>query len=129
MAFEGVIIEESLADKTVLRNVTIIKTDVEQVTESHKTPWVSQWTLHTIEIPEGDADRVAEGISQSLDTEHNWYADFKNERIHFIIFRDKVFKIDRSKKEEYEAATQYGISVGIPAYQVDFAPNVMHWER
>jgi hypothetical protein len=38
-------------------------------------------------------------------------------------------KIDRSKPEEYQKATNYGISLGIPKYQVDFAPNVIEWKR
>ena len=36
--FNGVIIEESLEKKGVLKMVKIIKTKVEQVTEEHKTP-------------------------------------------------------------------------------------------
>ncbi len=48
--FTGVIIEESLTDKSVLDEVKIIKTKVEPVTEKHQTPQVKQWTLHTVEI-------------------------------------------------------------------------------
>jgi hypothetical protein len=125
MNYEGVIIEESLKDASVLKITKIISTKVETVTEKHKTPWIKQWTLHIVEISESDADAVAESISHALDTEHSWYADFKNDSIHFIIFRDKVFKVDRAKKEEYDAATKYGIEQGIPAYQVDFSPHIL----
>lgn len=38
MIFSGVIIEESLTDKSVLGDVKIVKTNVEPVTEEHKTP-------------------------------------------------------------------------------------------
>lgn len=42
----------------------------------------------------------------------------------------KVFHItNRSAKGQYDAATAYGISVGIPAYQVDFSPHITQWER
>lgn len=130
MKFTGVIIEESLADKSVLSKVIIEKTKVELVTEKHKTPWLKQWTLHTVSMDSNEADEIAEEISKSFDYSHGsaWYADFKNDKIHCIIFKDKVFKIDRSKIEEYNAATKYGISLGIPDYQVDFAPNVVNWE-
>ena len=64
-----------------------------------------------------------------LESEHPWYADFKNEATHFIIFRNKVFKIDRASVEQYNEAKEYGISLGIPAYQVDFHPEVKQWER
>lgn len=130
MNFKGFIIEESLEDASVLDDVKILSTEVELVTDEHKTPWVKQWTLHTIEVPSEKAAEIAEKISRALDREHNWYADYKTDTEHYIIYRDKVFHIsDRSDKEQYAAATAYGISIGIPAYQVDFAPDTTRWER
>ena len=129
MNYQGVIIEESLEDKSILKDVRILSTKVELVTKKHETPWLKQWTLHTIEVPEGQADDLAERISRALDSEHPWYADFKNDTLHFIIFRDKVFYIDRKSKEQYDEAKSYGISLGIPEYQVDFHPEVAEWER
>src|SRR5688572_15194539 len=94
MNYKGVIIEESLDNTSVLKEVNILETKIEAVTEKHKTPWIKQWTLHTIEIPEAQADRTAEKLSQDLEKEHNWYADYKNESYHFIIYQGKVFKVD-----------------------------------
>jgi hypothetical protein len=127
--FNGVIIEESLENKDVLKKVKILKTNVEQVTEEHKTPWIKQWTLHTVEISENQPDIIAKELSESLDSKHNWYADFKNDTHHYIIFRNKVFYIDRRSKEQYDEAKNYGISLGIPEYQVDFHPDIKEWER
>ena len=127
--FKGVVIKESLEDQSVLDGLRIVSTEVEPVTPGHKTPWVNQWTLHAIEIPEEEAARVAEELCGALDKAHNWYADFKNDTHHYIIFNDKVFYVDRSSKEQYDGATQYGILLGIPAYQVDFSPNIQKWER
>lgn len=127
--FNGVIIEESLENKDVLQKVKILKTDVESVTEKHKTPWIKQWTLHTVEILENQPDIIAKELSESLDSEHSWYADFKNDTHHYIIFRNKVFFIDRRSKEQYDEAKNYGISLGIPEYQVDFHPDIKEWER
>ena len=127
--FNGVIIEESLENTDVLAKVKIIKTKVEEVTEEHKTPWVKQWTLHTVEILENQADAIAEDLSKSLDSEHAWYADFKNDKFHCIIFRNKVFKVDRSKPEQYNDVTKYGLTFGIPDYQLDFSPHIKEWER
>lgn len=124
MNYKGVIIEESLEDKSVLQDVEILDTKVEEVTESHRTPWMKQWTLYTVEISEGRVGKIAEKISKSLDREHSWYADFKNKEFHYIIFRDKVFKVNRNKKEEYDEVTKYGISLGIPDYQLDFSPEI-----
>ena len=118
--YQGVIIEESLGNKKVLKKVKIISTKIEKVTEKHKTPWLSQWTLLTIEIPEGQAKEIAEQISKSLDQNHNgsWYADFKNNTHHYIIFRNKVFFVNRQSRREYEEARKYGISIGTPEYQL-----------
>jgi hypothetical protein len=128
--FNGVIIEESLEKKGVLKKVKILKTKVEKVTPEHNTPYLKQWTLHTVEIFENQADEVAEELSKSLDSSHgDWYADFKNDKFHYIIFRDKVFKIDRSKPEQYKKAVEYGLSLGIPDYQLDFTPDIKEWER
>ncbi len=127
--FIGVIIEESLEKKDVLQKIKIIKTKIELVTEEHKTSWIKKWTLHTVEIPENDADSVAKELSKSLDSNHSWYADFKNDKIHYIIFYNRVFKINRKSKEQYDEARKYGISLGIPEYQVDFHPDISEWER
>jgi hypothetical protein len=121
--FIGVIIEESLESKRILSNVKITGTEVEDVTPKHKTPWVKKWTMFTVEIPENKAKSIAAELSLSLDSKHQWYADFKNDTNHYIIFRNKVFYIDRKSKEQYDKAREYGISVGIPEYQVDFHPD------
>ena len=127
--YKGVIIEESLEDKSALQDLKILETEIEPVTEEHKTPWVKQWTLHTVEISEDGAVEVAEKLSQALDPQHVWYADFKNDSTHFIIFRNKVFKIDRSNKAQYATATAYGLTLGIPDYQLDFSPHSQQWQR
>jgi hypothetical protein len=127
--FTGVIIEESLENNDVLQKVKIINTEIEPVTASHKTPWIKQWTLHKVEILENEADDMAEEISRALDSKHNWYADFKNDFFHYVIFRDKVFRVERSQPEQYGAVVTYGVSIGIPDYQLDFSPHIKEWER
>lgn len=130
MNYHGVIIEESLEDVSVLKKLKIISTKLEQVTERHKTPWIKQWTLHTVEIPKEQASKIAPKLSKALDSEHAWYADYKTEKDHYIIFRDKVFHItDRTNKAQYDKAKRYGIRLGIPSYQVDFPPYVRKWKR
>lgn len=128
--FNGVIIEESLEKKDVLKKVKILKTKVEKVTPEHNTPYLKQWTLHTVEIFENQADEIAEELSKSLDSSHgDWYADFKNNSFHYIIFHNKFFKVDRSKPEQYKKAVKHGLSLGIPDYQLDFTPDIKEWER
>jgi len=128
MNYKGVIIEESLDKTDILKKVNIIATKVGKVTEKHKTPWVKQWTLHTVEVAEKSAEDIAKKLSNDLESEHNWYADFKNDKYHYIIYRGKIFKVDLKNPSLYKDAKQYGISLGIPEYQVDFAPDDKTWE-
>ncbi len=122
--FTGVIIEESLRDKSVLDEVKIIKTEVEPVTENHETSHVKQWTMHTVEVNSEDAEKVAERLSKSLEGNKEtgyWYADYKNYELAYIIFPNKIFKISRGDLARFQEAKEYGISLGIPEYQVDFS--------
>lgn len=123
--YKGTIIEESLEDMKVLKKLNITATRVETITDEHQTPWLTQWTLHAVEIPEGEARQIAEELSQSLDRAHGgaWYADFRNKTHHYVIYRDKVFCLDRTSKGQYDAARQHGLSLGIPAYQL-----VNYWD-
>ncbi len=129
MNYTGVIIEESLEDSSFLAEIKIISTKVEEATEKHRTPWIQQWTLHSIEIPEEKVDEIAQKISEELDKKHSWYADFKNNIFHYIVYRDKVFKVDLNNPILYKDAKAYGIFLGIPSYQVDFAPTDTVWKR
>lgn len=116
--YKGVIIEESLSDKEILKELNIISKTVEEVTDEHQTPWILQWTLDTIEIEDNKADDLAEKLSKALDPEHNWYADYRNDKFHYVVFKNKVFKLDRSKKADYEEMIKYGIAHGTPDYQL-----------
>lgn len=124
MNYQGTIIEESLQDKKVLRHVKILDTKVSPVTDKHRTPWLKQWTLHKVEIPEDKAQSIANELSQNLQKNY-WYADYKNDKNHYIIFNGKIFLIDRKSIEQYQEAKKYGLSLGIPEYQVDFSPDIM----
>lgn len=124
--YTGIIIEESLADRAVLGMVTVVAQKIEVVTERHQTPWVKQWTLDMVRVPEAEAEQVAAVLSEAIDTslKTSWYADYKNDKQHYIIFPGKIFAIDRTSASQYQEATDYGISLGIPPYQVDFSPHI-----
>ncbi len=124
MKFRGTIIEESLDDIACLQSLVITSTKIEKVTESHTTPWLKQWTLHTVAIDENDVDTIAFQLSEALEKDHEWYADFKNNELHYIVFRKKIFKVRRNNLSEYEDVKKYGVKLGIPEYQLDFSPEI-----
>jgi len=125
-SYRGVIIEESLENKSILGELRILETEVEKVTDRSKTPWLKLWTKHTVEVPEADAQAVAERLARIIDRKHggSWYADFKNQRFHYIIFRDRIFKVDRRSKQQYDEVNRFGEALGIPSYQLDFSPQI-----
>lgn len=119
--FIGTIVVESLKDKTILDHVKIIATEIERVTENFQTPWLSQWTLRTVEIENGRVESFARALSQAIETEHaNWFADFNNETTHYIVFPEKVFIVNRKDPSGYAAPRAYGLSRGIPEHQLGF---------
>ncbi len=79
-----------------------------------------------MEVPEEEAEAVAQSLAKAIVLGHkgSWYADFRNEKFHYIIFRDKVFKVDRRNKEQYDEANRFGEALGIPSYQLDFSPQI-----
>lgn len=125
--YTGVIIEESLENEDILKKIKIVSTEIEQVTENFKTPWLTQWTLDTVEIPESEIEAVAQEVQSAIDSVHNtsWYVDFKNDSTHYIIFKNRIFVIDRTKREQYQEASDYGVSLGVPAHQVNFVINTI----
>jgi hypothetical protein len=120
--FTGVIVEESLQDKSLLQEVKILQTIVEKVTRDHQTPWLSKWTLHRVEISEKMIDDFNQKISRALESERTaWYADFHNQKIHYVIFPNKIFAVDlQESKPDYKPVKEYGLQLGIPDYQLDF---------
>lgn len=122
MSYTGIVIEESLSDTSILASVHITDTRVSTVTAEHKTPWLTQWTMHNIEVPETDASDIAKKLSKALETEHDsWYIDFKNDKTHYIVFPEKVFIVNRAQPQEYEPVIEYGMQLGIPRNQLDFS--------
>lgn len=129
MNYKGTIIKESLNKQDVLGRVKILSTKIERVVNKHKTPWLKQWTLYTVEIGSDKAAKVAEELSRCMEQAHSWYADFKNDEFHFVVFRNKIFRIDRTSKKQYDEVKDYGVLLGIPSYQVDFHPEVKKWRK
>lgn len=123
MNYKGIIIEESLSDTAVLHKIKILRKRKEQVTKRHQTPWISQWTLDTVVVPEGEIETVTTLLSKSIDTHHptSWYIDLKNDQYHYIVFPHKIFKVDLTNPILYQEAEYYGQHLSIPSYQMQFA--------
>ena len=103
---KGTIIENSLANKNILKTIQIDKT------------WqTGTWVLHSIQI---DESRIKE-LSESLNNEP-WYIHLweQGEDKVTVIFKNKIFTLSFSDKSTWSDAIKYGKSLGIPAEQLDF---------
>lgn len=120
--YHGVIIEESLSDRSILDDLRVVSMEVEDVTEGFGTPWVKQWTLRSVEIEDEKIEGVAKRISDAIDKTHagSWFADFENGERHVIVFSGKVFVVDRLEEEGYEEVRNYAVNIGIPEHQLGF---------
>ena len=128
MKYTGCIIEESLKDKSILSEFIIASKNVQNVTEKHGTPNLSMWTMCIVEIDEEKVESVVLRLSSAIDdsgVNGTWYTDLKCEDFHYIIYPRKVFRVDRTKPEQYEEAKEYGLAQGIPEYQL---PN-RYWAK
>lgn len=114
----------------MLSEVTVLDTRVEPATEYHRTPWLEKWTIHRVAVAEQRAAEVAELFRAALDADHAhaWYADFKNEDVHYVAFVDRVLRIPRDSGDAYAEAIELGTRLGIPRYLLDFSPTIEEWE-
>lgn len=120
MKLKGVIIEESLTDISILKELEIVQTEVLEVTEREETPWLEKWTMHIVEIPSSKIENICKKLSELIDVSHcsDWYCDFKNDEVHYVVFSKKVFRLDRRNKQDYEAMEKYAVSLGLPKEQL-----------
>ena len=99
--YTGCIIEESLKDKTILDEFNIL--------ETREDDGVS----YIVEIEDSKVEKILPKLKQSMVDEPIWYIDLKNYDYHYIIFNDKIFKVDRDYPEQYEETKEYGLKGGI----------------
>ena len=128
MNYKGIIIEESLIDTIILNELKILHTEISKVTEKEGTPWLDKWTMYTVSIKENKIDYYAEKLSKLIDTKHcsDWYCDFQNDKFHYVVFSNKIFKLDKTNEQDYKKMRKYAISLGLPEYQL---PNFVEEKK
>jgi hypothetical protein len=106
---KGIIVENSLADKSILERLHIEKS------------WQDgNWTLHTVQIEKGRVQEIASALSNGPWYTHFWESG--NDEI-LVVFKDKVITIHSKDTSTWEPAIAYGKSIGIPEEQLDFPMN------
>lgn len=106
--YSGCIIEESLKDKSIL--------DAFHILETREDDGIS----YIVEIEDSKVQEILPKLKNAMVDEPVWYIDLKNYDYHYIIFNDKIFKVDRDYPEQYEETKEYGLKRGIPE---EYLPN------
>jgi nitrogen fixation protein len=102
----GIIVEESLIDKSILKGFKIIRQEI--------SPNLG-WHLYMVEIPERDIYDLSKNIESN-----KWYMHFWRNREVIVVFKDKTFKFNYDDKKTWHPAVEHGLSIGIPKEQLDF---------
>jgi hypothetical protein len=109
----GVIVEESLEDKAVLKKVKIVKTK-----ESFDDVTQSDWRIHTVEVDDKSIEVVVKLGSKCI--KEGWWMDFRRDNEAFIILKNKIFKITQDDLTNQKKAREYAISHGVDPRQAEF---------
>lgn len=103
---KGIIIENSLEDKSIITEAEIIRTDSE-----------GDWIIRHVQIAKEWAEKLGKHLKDGP-----WYAHFWESGSDdvLVVFKDKNFWIKYSDKATWQDVIKYGKSLGIPEDQLDF---------
>lgn len=103
---EGIIVENSLKDGSVLNKLKILKS------------WDDgDWRLHRVALTYEEAVDLGTGLIDGPWYMHFW-ADTKDDVL--VVFNNATFEIKYSDKNTWKVAIQHGTKKGIPLEQLDF---------
>ena len=78
------------------------------------------WTVVDFEADEAVADALAPALARALSPQGGWYADFTVGDDRVVVFAGAVFRFPRGDQEGRARAAAHGVSVGVPAHQLDW---------
>ena len=112
MVWKGVILDESLEDKSLLGLVRICKTEKEQLEGENRF-----MTFHKFELADENKDKFLEKAIKAI--KNGFYLHLCNKGVMYVIFREHMFKFSKGYPE-LDCARKYGKSIGILEEQMPF---------
>jgi hypothetical protein len=104
--YKGTIVENSLADKSILKKVQITKT------------WKDEdWILHDVLVEENQLEELGATLADGPWYMNFWIPDGDEMK---VVYKNKIFDLKISDKSTWAKAMDYGRSIGIPEEQIDF---------
>jgi hypothetical protein len=103
---QGTIIETSLTDSDILKELSILKS------------WPDgSWKLHQVSLDRAQTLKLADHIADGPWYMHFWEPGTDDV---LVVFKDKTFDIKHSDKLTWTEAIEHGKSLDIPVEQLDF---------
>jgi hypothetical protein len=112
--WRGVIIEESLEDPSLLDDLAITGSSAAQLEEE---AWLGEFKFVCVEVPDASVEVITALAAQVI--KPVWYLHLVNGDQMKVIFRDKVFTLNRADVDALQAVVEYGIGQGIHPAQLD----------
>ena len=118
----GCVIGESLRVGATFapEGVTISKVTRADVSAGATAAQPKLWTVIDFTSEHTDPDALAQALAASLLAEGGWYADFRTDDEHVVVYADRIFRYDRTDAAGRAEAVEYGRSVGVPDHQLDW---------
>ena len=111
--WKGVIIEESLEDKSLLKLVKIVQTRLATLTNEEGK---GTFFFHQVCVNDGDIDKVVDKAKRVI--KPRWYMHFCRSEMIIVIFKNKVFKHMKGNDHSLYDIIKYGKSIGVNEAQL-----------
>ena len=118
MVWQGVLLEESLEDKSIMNLVSIKGTSVSKLEKENRT-----MTFHKVEVQDSDRQNYLDRAMHTI--KPAFYTHLCKDGEMYVVFRGAMFNF-RKQDPELNRAREYGKSIGIIPEQMPFEHLVDH---
>ncbi len=125
--FYGMISSEGLENPLVLNSFNPSRVVIDY---QPKSTGSSYWHRYLLQIEDEKIDSVVNQFRNLM--KHGWYSIFWNDKTVYVVFKDKVFKLEKEKvwkSEEYKNVRRYGIEHGVQEEYLDFNERFKYYNK
>lgn len=115
MVWKGVIIEESLEDKSILNLVRIVRSKKTTLEKEDERGFL---TFHYIESDDDKKEEFVKKAATSI--KDRYYLHICKEGVMIVVFKNKMFEFSSNELDKLNEARNYGLFVGILKVQMPF---------
>lgn len=112
MDYHGIVLDKEFADPNFIKRFR---------TFNQRVSRLDPWTLYGIVVREQNLEENIKKIQKNLLEDKPYYAHLYRAGELIVIFKKKVFRLSPDRST-WKNAVSYGIGLGIPERQLDFAP-------